>query len=348
MPQPSPPRWLRRCNRLPPEMKSRFKLRFIGHIEEPRFREALLQLGDDSGIEGLRAAARSSGRNERNRLCAADHPRPLNVAAKFYDYIGGGKPILATVHPEGETRRLLEELRAGWWAAIAMWKASAGSSSSCGPRQFSAHEFQPDTEKIAQYERKVLAQRYAALLHSIAGRQRESGSQAAAAILERDVAMLKIAVVTRYFPSSARALAGPVGLSDAARACPRGRCAGLLSQRRVSVFAQATEPELRQARRFLQPAGCEGELLRLSCPAPGFPAVERLDGRPCAAASRSRLCSRSHLQLFFSTRMGMPLSKSARPSLFRSSPRALGPISTGSAIPFRPCTRARFCAKPIF
>ena len=27
---------------LPPEVKSRFKLRFIGHIEEPRFREALL------------------------------------------------------------------------------------------------------------------------------------------------------------------------------------------------------------------------------------------------------------------------------------------------------------------
>jgi hypothetical protein len=29
-------------------------------------------------------------------------------------------------------------------------------------------EFQPDTEKIAQYERKVLAHRYAELLHRIA------------------------------------------------------------------------------------------------------------------------------------------------------------------------------------
>ncbi len=28
--------------------------------------------------------------------------------------------------------------------------------------------------------------------------------------------------------------------------------------------------------------------------------------------------------------------------------RALAPTSTGSAIPSRPCTRAPFCAKPIF
>jgi hypothetical protein len=34
-------------------------------------------------------------------------------------------------------------------------------------------EFQPDLKKIAQYERKPLAQRYAKLLHSIAGRECE-------------------------------------------------------------------------------------------------------------------------------------------------------------------------------
>ena len=42
-------------------------------------------------------------------------------------------------------------------------------------------EFQPDIEKIAQYERKVLAQRYAGLLHSIAGTQHEYESAASVA-----------------------------------------------------------------------------------------------------------------------------------------------------------------------
>jgi hypothetical protein len=75
---------------------------------------------------------------------------PLNVGGKFYDYVGGGKPILGAVQSGGETRRLFEEFRAGWWADIHDVK---------GIRQLF----------IAQYERKVLSHRYADLLHSIAG-----------------------------------------------------------------------------------------------------------------------------------------------------------------------------------
>jgi hypothetical protein len=103
----------------------------------------------------------------------------LNIPAKFYDYIGSGKPILGCLHPGGDTRRLLEEMQAGWWAGnhdvegirqLFIDAAARGDSLS--------REFQPDVEKIAQYERKVLARRYAALLHSIAGRQREGELQA--------------------------------------------------------------------------------------------------------------------------------------------------------------------------
>jgi hypothetical protein len=35
-------------------------------------------------------------------------------------------------------------------------------------------EFRPDTQRIAQYERAVLARRYAGLLHKIAGRRQPS------------------------------------------------------------------------------------------------------------------------------------------------------------------------------
>ena len=167
---------------LPSEVKSRFRLRFIGHIEEPRFREALLQLGEMVELKGyLPQREALAAMSETDYVLLINHD-PLNVGGKFYDYVGGGKPILGAVHPEGETRRLLEELRAGWWAGnrdvegirlLFIDVAARGNSL--------LNKFQPDLEKIAQYERRVLAQRYAGLLHSIAGRARERGSSAPAA-----------------------------------------------------------------------------------------------------------------------------------------------------------------------
>jgi hypothetical protein len=153
---------------LPPEVKSRFRLRFIGHIEEPRFREALLELGDMVEVKGFLPQHEALAvMNEADYALLITHD-PLNVAAKFYDYIGSGKPILGTVHPDGDVRRLLEDLGAGWWAGsrdvegirqLFLDAAARGDSLSSA--------FQPDVHKIAQFERKVLAQRYAGLLHSI-------------------------------------------------------------------------------------------------------------------------------------------------------------------------------------
>jgi glycosyltransferase involved in cell wall biosynthesis len=173
---------------LPAEAKAKFKLRFIGHIEEPRYREALLQLGEMVELKGyLPQHEALDAMNETDYVLLVTHDR-LNISAKFYDYIGAGKPILATVHPEGDVRRLLEDLRAGWWA---------GNQDVTGIRQLFLDaadrgnrlrsEFQPDREKIAQYERKLLAKRYAGLLHSIARRQHEAGSQVPAADLAGEV-----------------------------------------------------------------------------------------------------------------------------------------------------------------
>jgi hypothetical protein len=103
---------------------------------------------------------------------------PLNVSAKFYDYIGAGKPILATVHPDGDVRRLLEELQAGWWANSRDVEAIRRLFIDTAARGNSLlSKFQPNLEKTGQYERKVLAQRYARLLHSIARRHLEAGSE---------------------------------------------------------------------------------------------------------------------------------------------------------------------------
>ena len=163
-----PTRMVEALHSLPPEIKARFLFRFIGQIED-NYRETLLGLGDLVELKGyLPQHEALAAMNETDYVLLISHDR-LNISAKFYDYIGAGKPILACVHPNGDIRLRLEELRAGWWAdstdATSMRQlfldaAARGASSS----------FNPDQEKIATYERKPIAKNYAALLHSIAGK----------------------------------------------------------------------------------------------------------------------------------------------------------------------------------
>ena len=169
---------------LPPELRSRFLFRFIGHIEEPRFREAILRLGETVEMRGFLPQRDALALMDESDYVLLINQDPLNVGGKFYDYVGGGKPILGAVHPEGETRRLLEDLRAGWWAPVQNVEAIRKlflDAAIRGKAPFA--DFKPDTDRIAQYERKALAQRYAALLHSIAqtanGTQRKESAAAA-------------------------------------------------------------------------------------------------------------------------------------------------------------------------
>jgi hypothetical protein len=284
---------------LPPEVKSRFRLRFIGHIEEPRFREALLQLGRMVELRGFLPQHEAlAAMNETDYALLITHD-PLNVAAKFYDYIGAGKPILATINPDGEVRRLLEELRAGWWA---------GSRDVEGIRRLfievaaAAMRCSQLTSPISKRSRSMNARFSRNATPGCCIPLREDNASAPhkrrlPSLPEGENSLAQDCGRHAVFPQFGGALAGPVRLSDAARDCPRGRCAGLLSQCKLSVSAQAAQPELRPARRLLQPAGCEGELLRLSRPAAGFPADQRLDGRARSAAARAQLCARSNLQL---------------------------------------------------
>ena len=167
---------------LPPEVRSRFRFRFIGYIEEQRYREALLQLGDMVELKGFLPQHEALAALNETDYCLLIRHDHLNIAAKMYDYIGGGKPILATIHPDGPERHLLEEVRAGWWAANHDVQSIRQLFIDAAVRGNSlAREFQPDREKIAQYERKVLAQRYAGLLYSIAGSERACDLHAPAA-----------------------------------------------------------------------------------------------------------------------------------------------------------------------
>lgn len=152
---------------LPPEVKSRFLFRFIGQIED-NYRATLESLGPLVELRGFLPQHEAlAAMNETDYVLLISHDR-LNVSAKFYDYIGAGKPILACVHPAGDIRLRLEELRAGWWADSADVSSIRQLFLTAANDESQLAAFHPDQEKIATYERKPIAANYAAVLHAIA------------------------------------------------------------------------------------------------------------------------------------------------------------------------------------
>ena len=134
------------------------------------YREALMSLGETIELKGFIPQAEALlAIQDTTYLLLITHDR-INVAAKFYDYLGGGKPILGAVHPDGDVRRLLEETGAGWWADVDDVEAIQRVLMEAVERQATLGEtFRPDRERIAAYHRRSLAQRYAALLRDLAG-----------------------------------------------------------------------------------------------------------------------------------------------------------------------------------
>ena len=150
---------------LPEAIRAQLHVRFIGHIETPAYREALLSLGNTIELCGFVPQAEALRAIQHTTyLLLITHDR-INVAAKLYDYLGGGKPILAAVHRDGDVRKLLEETRTGWWADVDDVAAIQQLLTEAVGRGTSVNEeFQPETERIASYHRRPLTQRYANLL----------------------------------------------------------------------------------------------------------------------------------------------------------------------------------------
>lgn len=156
---------------LPSEVRARLKLRFIGHIETSSYRQTLERLGDTIELKGFIPQADALRTIEAtDYLLLVTHDR-INVAAKFYDYLGGGKPILAAVHPEGDVRKLLEETGAGRWADVRDVTAvrelllsvlTVNGTQTAAPMR--------DADKIALFHRRALARRYAEALTGLVGR----------------------------------------------------------------------------------------------------------------------------------------------------------------------------------
>lgn len=158
---------------MPAALRSRILFRFIGHVETAASRASLLSLGETVELKGFMPQAEAlRAIDDTTYLLLISHD-PINVSAKLYDYLGGAKPILAAVKPEGDIRRLLEETRSGWWAdsedVPAMTQLFVDAVDNA-PRL--AEIFQPNLGVIAGFHRAPLAEKYAELLHSLAGERR--------------------------------------------------------------------------------------------------------------------------------------------------------------------------------
>ena len=152
---------------LPADLRQHLHIRYIGHIETPALRASLLRLGDTLELQGFLPQAEAlRAIDSTDYLLLITHDR-INVAAKFYDYLGGGKPIVAAVHPEGDVRRLLEETGAGIWADIGSVDAIRAMLLQLLDESSATRIPEPHLDRIASYHRRPLAARYAALLKAL-------------------------------------------------------------------------------------------------------------------------------------------------------------------------------------
>lgn len=153
--------------RLPPALREHLCVRFIGHIETAAYRECLLRLGSTVELKGFVPQGEALKALDATDYLLLITQDPINVSAKFYDYLSGTKPILAAVHRDGEVRRLLEETRAGRWADVHDSSAILALLEDVLKADGAGDTLQRDAGRIAQYQRSVLASRYAVLLEGV-------------------------------------------------------------------------------------------------------------------------------------------------------------------------------------
>ena len=150
---------------LAPQIRERLRIRFIGHIETEAYRAALASVPDVVQLAGFMPQAKALRELRLSAFALLITHDPINVSAKFYDYLGAGIPILAVVHPQGEVRRLLDLTGAGRWADASDPAAIAALLTHAVNHPDAA--ITPHPGIIASFHRRPLAARYAALLQQL-------------------------------------------------------------------------------------------------------------------------------------------------------------------------------------
>ena len=172
---------------LPPDIRARLHLRFIGHIETPALRETLLRLAPTVELIAFLPQAEALRHIDTTTYLLLITHDPINIAAKLYDYLSSGRPILAAVHPTGDVRRTLGLTRAGWSADITDPDALAQ------PLHRSSQPAPPTSPGLSTRPRGH-RRLYPRLHHH--------PLRCPSTLARRTHGMMKVAVVTGYFPTS--------------------------------------------------------------------------------------------------------------------------------------------------
>lgn len=161
---------------LPEEQRKRLGIRYIGHIESAAYRETLLRLGSTIELRGFMPQAEAlQAMQTTDYLLLITHDR-INVAAKFYDYLAGGKPIFAAVHPQGDVQKLLEDTGTGRWADVSDPSAIATLLMELlGAAEMKGEAPSRRPDRIAAFHRRAITEKYAALLKSLVKRSSAGG-----------------------------------------------------------------------------------------------------------------------------------------------------------------------------
>ena len=149
------------------ELRANLRVRFVGHCERPEYRETLLRLGSTVQLTGFLPQAEALRMLDQTDYVLLLSHDPVNVSAKFYDYLRAAKPMLAAVHPAGDVRRRIVETRAGQWADIGSPEAIRAMLVEALTMP-AVQSYQPDLQAIARYQRRPLAQQYAKFIGELA------------------------------------------------------------------------------------------------------------------------------------------------------------------------------------
>jgi glycosyltransferase involved in cell wall biosynthesis len=152
---------------LPENLRSRLRVRFIGHVENPEYRSMLERHSPVVQLDGFVPQADAMKALETMDFLLLIWNDAINIPGKLYDYLGTGKPILACAHPDGEVRRLIATTRSGWCANTASPSDIAELLTRvCERKTEMLAEFDPDHAQVRRCERSQRAREYSQLIRS--------------------------------------------------------------------------------------------------------------------------------------------------------------------------------------
>lgn len=149
-----------------PRLQSTIDMLFVGYIDRKHYRRELERLSPMVRLKGF-----VPQREGYSLLQVADFALlvwhdTINVPAKFYDYLGSQKPILALVHPQSEVARLVKETNCGFIADIRYSTSIAELITYLVlNRDEIVSNFAPNLQAVRNFSRDVLTSRYAKLLY---------------------------------------------------------------------------------------------------------------------------------------------------------------------------------------